>query len=532
MATTYGAPGVYVEEVPSGSMPIEGVGTSVAAFVGFTKTYNATAGDDRDPDGVKPQLVTSWDQYERVYGGFVKGSMLPHAVYGFFANGGGKCFVVRIPAGPSAQPPPSAVISSAQRGDLEALRVEALEANARLDVVIERPGPPEEGGEPPQEFTIRIMDGGQQQEEYPGLTLGRGSRGAEKVINETSSRVRVQVQPQPGVSVAERLPAPGVYSLQSEGTVVTAVGPQQLEGSSAERTGLRGLAIADSVSIVAAPDLVTIATSPEGRFDLDGYIALQGKLIDACEESATMMAILDAPPGLNATAALDWRARLGRSTSYAAAYYPHLVVLDPLAPPGATNGHRFLTVPPSGHLAGIWARTDGTRGVHKAPANEAVRGIVRLETEVTTGEQDLLNPQGINCIRSMGTNGLRVWGSRTLSSLDPSWRYIPVRRLFIYLEESVRRGTQWAVFEPNDQDLQERVKRTIKAFLRGLWRSGALVGATEDQAFYVKCDEANNPKESVAEGKLIVEVGVCPVKPAEFVIFKISQWDGGSAAAE
>jgi hypothetical protein len=531
MATTYGAPGVYVEEVPSGSMPIEGVGTSVAAFVGFTQTYNPAAGDDRDPDGVMPQLVTSWDQYERVYGGFARGAMLPHAVHGFFANGGGKCFIVRIPSGGNGQRP-NVVINAAQREDLEALRVEALEPDARLDIVLERPGPAEEGGEPPQEFTMRVVEAGHQQEEYPGLTLGRGARSAEKVVNETSTRVRVQVQAQPGVSVAERMPAAGMYPLRSDGAVATTVGPEQLEGSAPDRTGLRGLAIADSVSIVAVPDLVTIATSPDGRFDLDGYIAMQGKLVDFCEQQQTMMAILDVPPGLNATAALDWRARLGRSSSYAAAYYPGLVITDPLAPPGATNGNRFLTVPASGHMAGVWARTDATRGVHKAPANEAVRDIVRLARDVTTGEQDLLNPQGINCIRSMGANGLRVWGSRTLSAVDPSWRYIPVRRLFIYLEESIRRGTQWAVFEPNDRDLRERVKRTITAFLRGLWRSGALVGATDKEAFYVRCDDANNPEDSVAEGKLIVEVGICPVKPAEYVIFKISQWQGGSAAAE
>jgi phage tail sheath protein FI len=531
MATSYGAPGVYIEEVPSGSMPIEGVGTSVAAFVGFTKTYDATAGDERDPEGVMPQLVTSWDQYERIYGDFAPGAMLPHAVYGFFANGGGKCFIVRIPSATNGQRP-QAVINSAQRGDLESLRVEALTPDAQLEVVVDRPGPAEEGAEPPQEFTLRIMEGGQQQEEFPGLTLGRGSRGAERVVNETSSRIRIQVQSQPGVSVLDRLPAAGAYVLRPDGAVTTTVGPKDLEGSTADRTGLRGLAIADTVSIVAVPDMITIATSPDGAFDLDGYIAMQGQLVDFCENSATMMAILDPPPRLNATAMLDWRARLGRSSAYAAVYYPHLVVSDPLAPVGATNGNRFLTVPPSGHLAGVWARTDGTRGVHKAPANEAVRGIVRLETEVTTGEQDLLNPQGINCLRSMGTNGLRVWGSRTLSSVDPSWRYIPVRRLFIYLEESIRRGTQWAVFEPNDHDLQERVKRTITAFLRGLWRSGALVGETEKQAFYVKCDDRNNPKESVDEGKLIVEVGVCPVKPAEFIIFKISQWEGGSSAAE
>jgi Bacteriophage tail sheath protein len=229
---------------------------------------------------------------------------------------------------------------------------------------------------------------------------------------------------------------------------------------------------------------------------------------------------------------MEWRNRLGRDSAFGVAYYPHLVVTNPLARPNATDTERFISVPPSGHVAGVWARTDASRGVWKAPANEVVRGIVRLDGEVTTGEQDLLNPRGINCIRSFGPNGLRIWGARTLAMSDPSWRYVPVRRLFIYLEESIRRGTQWAVFEPNDEALWASVRRVITMFLRGIWRQGALVGATAEQAFYVKCDASNNPPESVDEGKLIVEVGVAPVKPAEFVIFRISQWQGGTDTAE
>jgi phage tail sheath protein FI len=207
-------------------------------------------------------------------------------------------------------------------------------------------------------------------------------------------------------------------------------------------------------------------------------------------------------------------------------------VNNPLARPGATNGERFITIPPVGHVAGVWARTDGTRGVWKAPANEAVRGLARLEFEVTSGEQDLLNPEGVNCIRSFGSYGTKIWGARTLAKTDPSWRYINVRRLFNFIEESIRRGTQWAVFEPNDVDLWQRVKRNITSFLRGLWMQGALVGATPEQAFYVICDGSNNPASSVDEGRLIVEIGIAPVKPAEFVIFRISQWQGGGATSE
>lgn len=529
MATSYGAPGVYVEEIPSGSRPIEGVGTSVAAFVGFTQTYHPEQGDDRDPAGVMPQLVTSWQQYERIYGGFARGAMLPYAVSGFFDNGGTKCFIARIPGAQQVRPP-HAIIASAQRPEVGSVRVEAVDSDERLEVVITRPEPPADGGEPAQEFGLQVLQGGQPLEEYDALTVGRGARNAERVVNEASTRIRVELLTGPSVSTADRLPQAGTYTLEVDVTEAIQAGPKEVEGSVSERTGLRGLAIAESVNMVCAPDLVTIATSPTGQFDLEGYIAMQGLMVDVCESSKTMMAVLDPPPRSNATGALQWRQQLGRDSSFAAAYYPQLVVADPLAPSGATNGSRFLTVPPCGHMAGVWARTDGSRGVHKAPANEPVRGVVRLESDVTTGEQDLLNPQGVNCIRSFGAEGMRVWGCRTVTISEPEWRYINVRRLFIFLEVSIRRGLRWAVFEPNDQDLRERVKRTITAFLRGVWRSGALVGATPAQAFYVRCDESNNPPESVNEGKLFIEVGVSPVKPAEFVILRITQMESGAAA--
>jgi phage tail sheath protein FI len=255
--------------------------------------------------------------------------------------------------------------------------------------------------------------------------------------------------------------------------------------------------------------------------------AVQTAMITHCENAGDRMAILDSPPGMNPQQIKDWRSSVAMYDSrFAALYYPWIKVANPLSRDGG-----MLTVPPSGHLAGIWARNDDTRGVWKAPANEVIRGALDLEAKVTKGEQDLLNPIGINCIRPFGTRGIRVWGGRTLSS-DPSWRYINVRRLFNYIEESILLGTQWVVFEPNDLDLWQRVKRTVHAFLLGLWRQGALFGATPEQAFYVKCDSETNPPESVDEGKLVVEIGVAPVKPAEFVIFRISQWQGGGGAAE
>ena len=259
--------------------------------------------------------------------------------------------------------------------------------------------------------------------------------------------------------------------------------------------------------MVAIPDLITVTTAEDGTLDEARYLAFQGQLVDWCSNGRTRMAILDTPPGLNATRALEWRERLAKDTPFATLYYPNVVVPNRRPPTnGKTNGD-FLTVPACGHIAGVWARTDSARGVWKAPANEELRGIAGLETTITDGEQAELNPMGVNCIRSFGSMGVRVWGARTLSQTDQSWRYINVRRLFNYIEESIRRGTRWAVFEGNDRDLWERVKRNINAFLRGLWMQGALVGATADQAFFIICDETNNPKNSVDEGKLIVEVG-------------------------
>jgi hypothetical protein len=209
----------------------------------------------------------------------------------------------------------------------------------------------------------------------------------------------------------------------------------------------------------------------------------------------------------------------GYDSKYAAMYYPWIAVADPT--PGARS--TTITIPPSGHMAGIWARNDNERGVHKAPANEVIRGVISLPINLTAAEQSVLNPNGVNCLRVFAGRGIRVWGARTLSS-DPSWRYLNVRRLFNFVEKSIENGTQWAVFEPNDAMLWAKMRRDIGAFLRVVWRSGALFGATPEQAFFVKCDAENNPQETRDLGQLIVDIGIAPVKPAEFVIFRISQY--------
>ena len=246
-------------------------------------------------------------------------------------------------------------------------------------------------------------------------------------------------------------------------------------------------------------------------------------MIAHCELMGDRVAILDPPPGLNAQQIKDWRIdKAGYDSKYAALYWPWVKVFDPADRPAT------CFVPPSGHIAGIWARNDDTRGVHKAPANEVVRGAIALEIQITKGEHDLLNPVGINCIRAFPGRGIRVWGARTLST-DPAWRYLNVRRLFNYLEESILNGTQWVVFEPNDHALWAKIRRTIAAFLVNEWRKGALFGLTPDEAFYVKCDARPTRPRRIDAGQVVCEIGVAPVKPAEFVIFRLSQFSGGTS---
>jgi phage tail sheath protein FI len=263
---------------------------------------------------------------------------------------------------------------------------------------------------------------------------------------------------------------------------------------------------------------------PGQKLDLDMVKAVQSMMIAHCERMGDRVAILDTPPGLSPQEVRKWRMDIAAyDSSYAVLYYPWIQVNDPVQ-------KRPVYIPSSGHMAGIWARTDTTRGVHKAPANEVVRGATGLAYNVTKGEQDTLNPNGVNCIRAFPGMGIRVWGARTLAN-DPAWRYVNVRRLFNFVEKSIERGTMWVVFEPNNPRLWARVTRDVTAFLTTVWRTGALFGSTPDQAFYVKCDEELNPPESRDLGRLIVEIGLAPVKPAEFVIFRITQWAGGGAEA-
>jgi hypothetical protein len=272
----------------------------------------------------------------------------------------------------------------------------------------------------------------------------------------------------------------------------------------------------DDVSIVAAPGHSSYAAADETLF-----LGIQQALISHAEQPrAYRIAVLDTPSDQTVSGAQQVRSRI--DSKYAALYFPWVVVANPLARPGADNVPRELALPASGFVCGIYARNDVERGVHKAPANEVVRGAIRFETEINFAQQGVLNPVGVNCLRFFPGRGYRVWGGRTISS-DPEWKYVNVRRYFNYLERSIDRGTQWAVFEPNGERLWANIRETVSSFLYNEWFNGALLGGTPKEAFFVRCDRSTMTQNDLDNGRLVCLIGVAVLKPAEFVIFRIGQ---------
>ena len=519
MSPEYLSPGVYVEEVDKGTKPIEGVGTACAAFVGFAEQGPVN----------QPTFIPNWTEFANNFGGFIKGGYLANAVYGYFQNGGGRCFVTRLPGGEEAATEPKAVaaLPSHAQPSIESLTITALEAGpegAEISIEVVKPS----GEDISEDQFNLVVHRGATEEVFENLTFGKakGARNVVDLVNKQSKLVRV-AEKESTLSLAEKTPNPGSYPLavvEVKSTALAKLSSDEIVGNVAERTGISGFEVSEEVTMVCCPDIMALYQA--GSLSMEGVKAVQVAMIAHCENMKDRFAILDCPPGLNPQRVKEWRmTEAGYDTKYGAVYYPWLRVANP-----AGDGESIL-IPPSGYMAGIYARSDTERGVHKAPANEVVRGALGVEMQITKSEQDILNPIGVNCIRAFPGRGIRVWGARTLSS-DASWRYINVRRLFNFVEESIKRGTQWVVFEPNDMDLWARIRRDINAFLTMVWRSGALFGATPSQAFYVKCDEENNPPEARDLGQVIIEIGIAPVKPAEFVIFRISQWASGGDASE
>ena len=310
------------------------------------------------------------------------------------------------------------------------------------------------------------------------------------------------------IGILGQRPADGTISLTggSDGNPIKGSDYEGITKDTNLDTGLEALNKISEISLICAPD--------ENK-----YKGLSDLLISHCEKRKDCFAVLQA----DLSAGLDINPPTPRS-KYAAFYCPWIQIIDPVS-----NMPKF--VPPGGHIAGIYARTDNERGVHKAPANTAVKGAVGLKFNIVDAEQALLNPRGVNCIRSFPGRGILVWGART-TILDASWKYINVRRLFIFVEKSILEGTRWAIFEPNDEKLWSRVKQTIDQFLTTVWRSGALMGTTRDEAFFVRCDRTTMTQDYIDNGRLVVLIGIAPVKPAEFVIFRIAQVAKGSDITE
>ena len=541
----YLSPGVYVEEVDRGPKPIEGVGTAMAAFVGFTEKAEVA----REIDGEmvienllnRPQLVTNWTQFVERFGGFVAGVNLPQSVYGYFTNGGSRCYVVSVRTFPKAeatlvnsQGKPALTVRARQAG------VEGMKLRVRVgELALPAPAPaakkggdgeeaapapaPESAGD--HSFTLFVeketsSGGWKNLETISGVKLQTAVlEGKKQTVlayknNKMPKFVVLELQEN---AIDKAMPREQEQPLMIEKKLLEAPTASDFRGDVSERKGVEGLEVLDDVTMLVVPDLMT--TMPGEKLNLDMVKAVQSMMISHCERMGDRVAVLDAPPDLTPQEVKKWRMDIaGFDSSYAAMYYPWVKVMDPVT-------EQITNVPSSGHVAGLWARNDNTRGVHKAPANEVLQGVVGLAYQVTKGEQDTLNPIGVNCVRSFPGRGIRVWGARTLSS-DPAWRYINVRRLFNYVEKSIENGTQWVVFEPNNRKLWARVSRDVSAFLRMVWRDGALFGSAPSEAFYVKCDDELNPPESRDLGRLVIEIGLAPVKPAEFVIFRISQWAG------
>jgi phage tail sheath protein FI len=508
----YLAPGVYVEEIERGPRPIEGVPTSTAAFLGET---------ERGP--TKPRAITSYGDYKRWFGDVFgnRDRYMPYAVNGFFENGGRRMYVARI-VGETA-------ISAAR--DAGAFRIEAVGAGAWGNRVWVRIEPSstmttDAAGTPvPVGFRVKaaywsVLPEGFElfdpfadraklprpaiSEDFDDLVVqGSSPDFFVKRLTDNSALINL-LGPDDGSAVPDQIDGGFLEGGEDENDTLNVADFRGAQtGNRTTDQGLTALELDPyrEVALVHAP------YAP----DQD---AISLAVISHCERMRFRFAVIDSEPNDSDAGSIDPRTDL-TDTSYAAHYYPWLRVSDPQS--GALK-----LVPPGGYALGIYARSDTERGVFKAPANEVVRGAIDLRYDINERLQEILNPRGVNAIRSFPGRGIRVWGARTLSS-NALWRYVSVRRLFIFLERSIYEGTQWVVFEPNDDRLWARVKDTLRLFLRQQWRNGALFGKTEEDAFFITCDRTTMSQDDILNGRLICEIGIAPVRPAEFVVFRVFQ---------
>jgi hypothetical protein len=483
---------------------------------------------------------------------YIEGSYLAYAIKGFFDNGGNKAYVVRVPRDddlklfqyePKTKALTAAVAATSDVGGigLKSLTTGKASNETKVEVV---------HGTEDDQFKFKFTQGSKTEDlpKEKASFFTPGSVATAKGLFAEVVQVATQTRPAPGVyefsGGMDAAATKGLVRLPIEADLEKIKDKtEDFLGDSDERRGAKGLAFLDDVNFICMPDLVAgvferqsvgqelgpevcVITEKQREY----ILGVQRQLVDFCELLNDRMAILDPLPNLEPQEMRDSiKGRFSCDHGQAALYYPWVQVEDRLH----TREKATLLVPPCGHIAGVWARTAVEKGIHKAPANEALRGIVGLERQISKSEQEILNPDGINCVRTFPASGIRIWGARTLATTsNPSWRYINVRQIFNYLEKSLERGMQWVVFEPNDQDLWGRVRRNVSAFLWTAWKEGMLFGTVPEEAFYVKCDSETNPQEMIDLGRLYVEIGVNPVKPAEFVIIRMGQWAGGSERSE
>ena len=515
---TYTAPGVYVEEIPSSQKVLASAPTAVAAFVGFTE--RAPQDDPNDPQGLAPRLVTSWTQFEALYGGFVEGAILPLSVYGYFLNGGSLAYIVRVPNAEPSGEPSRLALPAADRSLGLPISVESVEPDANLTVVVEAAEVADDH-DGPAPFSITIVDGGEAVESYDDLTLG-GPRDAATVINKTSTRVKVEVKLADDVDLTSQLELlkPGAYTLEQAAAKPVPVNGRKFAGSESARTGIAGLAIADDVTIVLVPDLVTAATKADGTLDLGLWKAVQTSLIAHCEQHANRVAILDAPPGLSPQAVKEWRTDTAQfDSAFADAVLPLDQGREPdrlqrqLRDPDPAVGPRGRRLGPDRRdprrVEGPGQRHDPWR-----PGRRAEHHAGRAGCAQPAGHQ---RDPALRPARHphLGRPHARVGHGLDVHQRPPPVQHDrgddprghPVGRLRAEQRGPVGRRQAHAQRVPARAVVGRRtVRRTAR-------RRRSSSTATRPRT---------RPSRSTP-GKLVVEVGIAPVKPAEFVIFRISQ---------
>jgi len=537
MPSTYSYPGVYVEEIPSGVRTITGVSTSNTAFVGFFAKGPVD-------EAVR---ITSFGDFERRFGGLDPRSEASYAVRQYFLNGGSVAWVIRVTAS-NAQ----AAGRTLQGGAYEALDVLTVTAASEgawgnnvevaIDQNVRASGVGSEFNLVVREVirsgsTVEVVS----QEVFRNLSVNTASsRYAEDAVNEDSALVRIELLsagelPAPtGTDVVEnavdadfRALGAGGGTVGSDGfepssdNWINSEGAAAMRGSASAKSGIYAL---DTI----APEVFNLLCFPGAPYLSDQGAGVYGEAVTYCEGRRAFL-IADIPSTVDTpTEMLGWMQTMSLQTRNAAVYFPRLTLADPL------NENRSRNVSVSGTMAGIYARTDATRGIWKAPAGtEAVIRGADLAVRITDLENGALNPRGINALRSFPVYGRISWGARTLrgdDQLADEYKYIPVRRLALYIEESLFQGLQWVVFEPNDEPLWAQVRLNAGAFMNNLFRQSAFQGTSPREAYFVKCDRETTTQNDIDRGIVNIIIGFAPLKPAEFVVIKIQQIAGQIAA--